>query len=217
MDGAARDLHAGRERVAHRVPALERGQQRRVGVDARGSPNASTNGSDEDRPEAGDRDEIDVVALRARPRLPCVYATRSNVGREVGALHQLAPRSRPPRAISRAPQGRSASTTATGSRRSSIACRMVPLPEARTPTRMLGTLSPAPVLVGGRKSPEFRPKRVSLSQQAREIRRSAGTSWHPTVVRSTQPSAWTEFASGTRDSTRGRFRWTARHRRRRQN
>src|SRR5690348_3021364 len=61
--------------------------------------------------------------------------------------------------MSSAPHGRSATTTTTGSARSSIARRIVPLPEARTPTR---TESPY-----RRKSPEFRARGETLSLHKR--------------------------------------------------
>ena len=51
------------ERVAHRVPALERGQQRRVGVDGAAAERVDE-GLRQDRAEAGDRDEVDLVTLQ---------------------------------------------------------------------------------------------------------------------------------------------------------
>ena len=86
MDGTARDLHSGIDCVAHGVPPLERGQQRRVGVD-RPAPERVDERLREDGPEAGDRDEIHVVALERGHDL---LGVRDPVegGTEVGALHQ---------------------------------------------------------------------------------------------------------------------------------
>ena len=141
VHGAAGDLHAGGERVAHRVPALERGQQRRVRVHGPAAERVDER-LGQDRAEPGHRDEIDAVAFERGDDL---LRVRDPVeGRaEVGALDQLGRRPRPPGRRRGPPQGRSASTTTTGSRRSSIARRMVPLPEARTPTRMLAHPSQA--------------------------------------------------------------------------
>ena len=71
MHGRAGDLDAELERVAHRVPALERGEQRRVRVDGAAAVRVDER-LREDRAEAGDRDEVDVVAFAATSTTSCV-------------------------------------------------------------------------------------------------------------------------------------------------
>ena len=150
------DLHAGRERVAHRVPALERGQQRRMRVHRPAAERVDER-LRQDRAEPGDRDEIDVVALRARRR-PLACRRRGRRSGRSRCARRARRRRRRSRAISSAPHGRSASTThdrqVAGPSR---ARRMVPLPEARTPTRMSGTLSRAARASLARKSPDREP------------------------------------------------------------
>ena len=126
-------LDARLQRLADRVEAGEVGQQRGVDVD-----DAVAEAGDEGRAEqlhvAGEDDEVGA------PRLDPV-AHRGVAGRPVGVLVARGrPRSRP-----RPPRARSSAlapglseptpTTSTPSRpcsRSRIACRFVPVPEART-------------------------------------------------------------------------------------
>ena len=87
MHGASGDLHAVNERVAHRVPALERGEQRRVRVD--GAPAVRVDERlREDGPETGDRDEVDVGALECVDHLVRVR-NPIEVGTERGAFDDL--------------------------------------------------------------------------------------------------------------------------------
>ena len=76
VHGAAGDLHARGQRVVHRVPALERRQQRGMGVDDPAGEGV-VDRLGEDGAEAGHRHQVDVVAARARRRTSWVYATRS--------------------------------------------------------------------------------------------------------------------------------------------
>ena len=135
VHGRSRHLHPELERVAHRVPTLERRQERGMGVDR-----PAAVGVDErlrqDRAEAGDGDEVDVVAVQHVDDVVRV-GDPVEARAEVGALDELGRdavrrgRCRGRRTAGRRPRRRS------GSCRSSRASRMVPLPDARTPTRML--------------------------------------------------------------------------------
>ena len=62
VDGDARDLHPGGERIAHRMPAREGRQQRRVGVDDATFVDVEHR-LVEDRAEAGHHHEVDMVRL----------------------------------------------------------------------------------------------------------------------------------------------------------
>ena len=124
----------------------------------------------EDRAEAGDGDEIDVVALQRVDDVvrvgDAVEARRPKSVRSTSSA--ATPRAR---AMSSAPHGRSATTTTIGRPRSSIASRMVPLPEARTPTRMPAHPSPRCRAFSGAEIPRIAPRRcfTSLYTQGEEL------------------------------------------------
>ena len=168
------DLHAGGERVAHRVPALERGQQRRMRVHGPAAERVDER-LRQDRAEARRSRRDRRRGARARRRPPSCRRPGRRSGRSRCARRARPPRRR--RGRRRAPRtGRSVSTTTTGSRRSSIAWRMVPLPEARTPTRILAHPSHTvpganPMRFRSRTSAGRRYQRVSLVRWTGRTRR----------------------------------------------
>ena len=107
------DLHARRERVAHRVPALERRAAARDACSRPAPPKASTNGFERIVPKPGDRDEIDVVALEHVDDVVRVGDPVEGLGRSRCA-RRARPRHRAARAMSSAAHGRSARATTTG-------------------------------------------------------------------------------------------------------
>ena len=119
--------------VVDRVPALERRQQRGVGVDdAIGE--GVVDRLREDGAEAGHRDEVDLVTAEGVEHLVGVRARGRSRHRRWCARPA---RSRTPAAsaMPSAPHGRSARTTTMGRSWSSMARRMVPLPDASTAIR----------------------------------------------------------------------------------
>ena len=119
---------------SHRVPALERRQQRRVRVhDA--VREGVVDRLLEDRAEPGHRDEIDLVALERVDDLVGV-GDPVEVGPERSPRATISTGTPPASAIAVAPHGRSTSTTTIGSPASSMARRIVPLPDASTPIRL---------------------------------------------------------------------------------
>ena len=87
VDGRAGDLDPERQRVAHRVPALERGQQRRVGVQ---HPTRERGRQRRDhRAEPGHGHEIDAVGLQDLDELLPVGGA-VEAGSPLGALDELA-------------------------------------------------------------------------------------------------------------------------------
>ena len=130
------------ERVAHRVPALERGQQRRMRVDGAAAERVDER-LRQDRAETGDRDEVDVVPLQAR-RSPRACTRRGRTRARSRALDELDRDTVRARDVeSRRTDGRRRPPT-TGKPRSTSARRIVPLPDARTPTRMPRTVADLP-------------------------------------------------------------------------
>jgi hypothetical protein len=87
VHGRARDLHTELQRVPYRVPALERGQQRRVRVH-RVSPVRVDERLRQDGAEPRDRDELHVLTLQ---RVHDVVGVGDAVElrREIGALDEL--------------------------------------------------------------------------------------------------------------------------------
>ncbi len=100
VHGAAGHLDPVRERVAHGVPALERRQQRRMRIERPAAVRVDE-GLRQDRPEAGDRDEVRVVALEDVDDL--VGVRHPVEGRaEVGSRDALVRDTRVPRDLERA-------------------------------------------------------------------------------------------------------------------
>ncbi len=93
----------------------------------------------QDRAETGDCDQVDIVVFERGDDRFGIGDTIER-GAEIGAFQELVG-DPVVAAMSRARQGRSARTTTTGRSRSKSAWRMVPVPEARTPTRIPRTLA----------------------------------------------------------------------------
>src|SRR5262249_40575418 len=87
VDGAARDLHAELERVAHRVPALEAGEERGMRVDGAAAVRVDERLGG-DGSEAGEGNEADVRAGRRVDDGVCV-GDAVEVCAEVGAFDEL--------------------------------------------------------------------------------------------------------------------------------
>ena len=141
VDGDARRLDAGRERVLDRVRAGERRQQRRVDVDdrARGSG----------RGTASSAGACSRRARRARRRAPraSVAITRSRSSRSAWQSRlKRRGRDRRPRARAAARRRPCGSTRprATGSPASISACRFVPLPQTSTPIIAIRPITSSP-------------------------------------------------------------------------
>ena len=139
MDGRARDLDPELERVAYRVPTLERRAAARGGCSPparRTRRRTAWRGSSRSR--RWRRGRRRGAGARRRRR---VYRRR---GRSPGRS-RCARRARPRRRVRGRCRGRRRvdrrARTTIGRFRPSRARRMVPLPDARTPTRMPGTLS----------------------------------------------------------------------------
>ncbi len=159
VDSRARHLHPELERVAHRVPSLERGKQRGVRVDGPAAVRVDER-LREDGAEAGDGDEVDVVALEDVDDVVRV-GDPVETGAEVGALDELGRDAVLAGDVERAARPIGDDQRRSGGCGPSRARRMVPLPDARTPTRMIGTLSRAirhARLSGG--NPQVAPRKV---------------------------------------------------------
>ena len=158
VDGDPGDLDAVLERLPDRVEARERRQQRRVDVDDPVRGSARTNSGDEQLHVAGEHDE---VRRRARSSQSAIAASRvarspwSSRGEDAPSRPRRSRRApapaprlvggRPRRPRSR--RGRAASR---------IACRLVPVPEARTAMRNVPIRS-FPSREGGEASRTRRP------------------------------------------------------------
>ena len=136
VDGDAEDLDAVVERLLDRVEAREGGQQRRVHVD-HAVREARPGSRARQLHVAGEHDELDPA--RGEPG-----RHRSVARRPVGEVlarerrGRRCPRSRARSSACASGLSEPTATTSTPSRpwtRSRIACRFVPSPEARTPTR----------------------------------------------------------------------------------
>ena len=165
MHGRPRHLHPELERVPHSVPSLEGGKQRGMGVDGPTAVRVDER-LREDGAEARDGDEVDVVALEGVDDVVGV-GDPVEARAEFGAFDELGRDSVLACDVERAARPVGDDHTI-GRLRPSRASRMVPLPDARTPTRMIGTLSPDTGAVFRAEIPRSHPERCFTSLYTRE-------------------------------------------------